>query len=93
MTYSVRSFAWIVVYLLFVLLPLFALLTGSLPSARGFWTEFSAALGYSGLAIMGLQFRSRRASAMSPNRGVKMSYIISIGRFRFARSRWWSCTR
>ena len=56
MTYSVRSFAWIVVYLLFVLLPLFALLTGSLPSARGFWTEFSAALGYSGLAIMGLQF-------------------------------------
>jgi predicted ferric reductase len=56
MTYTVRSFAWIVVYLLFVLLPLFALLTGSLPPARGFWTEFSAALGYSGLAIMGLQF-------------------------------------
>ena len=56
MTYNVRSIVWIVVYLLFVLLPLFALLAGSLPPARGFWTEFSAALGYSGLAIMGLQF-------------------------------------
>src|SRR3974377_267924 len=56
MTYTVRSIVWIVVYLLFVLLPLFALLVGSLPPARGFWTEFSAALGYSGLAIMGLQF-------------------------------------
>ena len=43
-------------YLLFIFLPLFALLTGSLPPARDFWTEFSAALGYSGLAIMGLQF-------------------------------------
>ncbi|HEX8813711.1 MAG TPA: ferric reductase-like transmembrane domain-containing protein, partial [Terracidiphilus sp.] len=56
MTYTVRSIVWIVVYLLFILLPLFALLTGSLPPARDFWTEFSAALGYSGLAIMGLQF-------------------------------------
>jgi hypothetical protein len=56
MTFSVRSVVWLVVYLLFVLLPLFALLAGSLPPARGFWTEFSAALGYSGLAIMGLQF-------------------------------------
>jgi predicted ferric reductase len=56
MTYTVRSLVWIVVYLLFVLLPLFALLLGSHPPARDFWTEFSAALGYSGLAIMGLQF-------------------------------------
>jgi predicted ferric reductase len=56
MTYNARSIVWIVVYLLFVLLPLFALLAGSLPPTRGFWTEFSAALGYSGLAIMGLQF-------------------------------------
>jgi predicted ferric reductase len=35
---------------------LFALLAGAHPPARGFWTEFSVALGYSGLAIMGLQF-------------------------------------
>ncbi|MCG5233809.1 ferric reductase-like transmembrane domain-containing protein [Xanthobacter oligotrophicus] len=56
MKYTVRSMVWIAVYLLFVLLPLLALLVGSLPPARDFWTEFSAALGYSGLAIMGLQF-------------------------------------
>ena len=35
---------------------LFALLAGSHPPARNFWTEFSVALGYSGLAMMGLQF-------------------------------------
>ena len=36
--------------------PLFALLAGSHPPARDFWTEFAVALGYSGLAMMGLQF-------------------------------------
>ncbi|TCM13029.1 putative ferric reductase [Novosphingobium sp. PhB165] len=56
MTYTMRRVVWVVVYLLFVLFPLLTLLLGSLPPARDFWTEFSAALGYSGLAIMGLQF-------------------------------------
>ena len=54
--YTVRGAIWIIVYLLFILAPLFALLAGSLPPTRDFWTEFSAALGYSGLAMMGLQF-------------------------------------
>ena len=43
-------------YLAFVLAPLFALLIGPLPPSRDFWTEFSIAIGYSGLAMMGLQF-------------------------------------
>src|SRR5262245_66581825 len=55
-TYNVRGAVWLILYLFFVLAPLFALLTGSLPPARDFWTEFSAAIGYAGLAIMGLQF-------------------------------------
>jgi predicted ferric reductase len=55
-TYNARGAAWIILYLFFVLAPLFALLTGSLPPPRDFWTEFSAAIGYAGLAIMGLQF-------------------------------------
>src|SRR5215510_14572113 len=55
-TYNVRGAIWLILYLFFVLAPLFALLTGSLPPARDFWTEFSAAIGYAGLAIMGLQF-------------------------------------
>jgi predicted ferric reductase len=54
--YSLRGAVWILVYLLFILVPLFALLAGSHPPTRDFWTEFSVALGYSGLAMMGLQF-------------------------------------
>ncbi len=54
--YAAHATVWVIVYLLFVLAPLFALLTGSFPPARNFWTEFSVAIGYSGLAMMGLQF-------------------------------------
>src|SRR5215471_3341633 len=54
--YAMRGAVWVFVYLLFVLGPLFALLTGSLPPTRNFWTEFAVAIGYSGLAMMGLQF-------------------------------------
>ena len=54
--YPLRGTVWIVVYLFFILAPLFALLVGSHPPARDFWTEFSVAIGYSGLAMMGLQF-------------------------------------
>jgi predicted ferric reductase len=54
--YTKRGAVWIVLYLFFVLAPLFALMAGSLPPARDFWTEFSVAIGYAGLAMMGLQF-------------------------------------
>ncbi|SHL72035.1 Predicted ferric reductase [Bradyrhizobium lablabi] len=54
--YNLRGAVWILVYLLFILAPLFALLAGSHPPTRDFWTELSAALGYTGLAMMGLQF-------------------------------------
>jgi predicted ferric reductase len=54
--YSFRSGLWLLIYLFFVFAPLFALLLGSHPPARSLWTEFSIALGYAGLAMMGLQF-------------------------------------
>jgi predicted ferric reductase len=54
--HNLRGAVWILVYLLFILAPLFSLLAGSHPPTRDFWTEFSVALGYSGLAMMGLQF-------------------------------------
>ena len=54
--YTLRGAVWIALYLFFVLAPLFALLFGAHPPARAFWTEFSVAIGYSGLAMMGLQF-------------------------------------
>jgi predicted ferric reductase len=54
--YAVRGAAWVILYLFFILAPLFALLVGPLPPTRDFWTEFSVAIGYAGLAMMGLQF-------------------------------------
>jgi predicted ferric reductase len=54
--FNVRGTIWLLVYLFFVCAPLFALLLGSHPPARAPWTEFSIALGYAGLAMMGLQF-------------------------------------
>jgi predicted ferric reductase len=51
-----RGAIWLVGYLLIVLGPLFALLAGNWPTVRDFWTEFSVAIAYSGLAMMGLQF-------------------------------------
>jgi predicted ferric reductase len=53
--FTAHSAAWLATYLFFVLAPLLLLLAGPHPASRDFWTEFSAALGYSGLAIMGLQ--------------------------------------
>lgn len=90
--YAARSVIWMVIYLLFIFLPLFALLTGSLPPARDFWTEFSAALGYSGLAIMGLQFGLTARFRFVTEPWGRMSSIISIGGFRCSLSRGWSCT-
>src|SRR5262245_39357681 len=54
--YALNGAFWVAVYLFFVLAPLFALLAGPLPPSRDFWTELSVALGYAGLAMMGLQF-------------------------------------
>jgi predicted ferric reductase len=54
--YSFRGAIWLLLYLGFILVPLFALLFGAHPPARAFGTEFSVAIGYAGLAIMGLQF-------------------------------------
>jgi predicted ferric reductase len=54
--YTVRGAVWVILYLFFILAPLFALLAGALPPTRDFWTEFSVAIGYAGLAMMGLQF-------------------------------------
>jgi predicted ferric reductase len=54
--YAIHGATWVAGYLLFILAPLFLLLTGSFSPARDFWTELAVALGYSGLAMMGLQF-------------------------------------
>lgn len=54
--YVARRAIWLAVYLLFVLGPVLVLLMGDHPLPRNFWTEFSSAIAYAGLAMMGLQF-------------------------------------
>jgi predicted ferric reductase len=56
MTLAVRAVFWVIAYLGAVLSPLvFAVIGASLPD-HGFWTDFSVALGFVGLAMMGLEF-------------------------------------
>jgi predicted ferric reductase len=61
---TVDAALWLAVYLLAILVPLFALLPGR---AHGFGWDFAMALGYSGLAMLGVQFaltaRFKRATA------------------------------
>lgn len=58
---------WVSVYLGLVLAPLLILMFGEVPPGSGFWWDFSMALGFTGLAMMGIQFlltaRFRHVSA------------------------------
>ena len=58
---------WLCGYLVLVLAPLFVLLIGRVPSGSGFWWDFSMALGFTSMAMMGVQFlltaRFRRVTA------------------------------
>ena len=47
---------WISAYLLVTLAPLLILLIGPRPAGREFWRDLSVGLGYSGFAMVGLQF-------------------------------------
>lgn len=62
-----RAVLWISIYLLLVAAPLLVLLTGQVPAGAGFWWDFSMALGFAGMAMLGVQFaltaRFRRAAA------------------------------
>jgi predicted ferric reductase len=52
----VYGFFWIALYLTLALAPLFSMIFAPIMPGRGFWTELSVALGFAGLAMMGLQF-------------------------------------
>lgn len=51
-----QGILWVIVYLLLTLSPLLILLISPRPQGREFWREFSVALGFTGLAMMALQF-------------------------------------
>jgi len=67
MTPLFSAVCWLSGYLALVLAPLLVLLLGPVPPGSGFWWDFSMALGFAGMAMMGVQFlltaRFRHASA------------------------------
>ena len=56
MTSVVRGIAWLGVFMGICVAPLaFALMSTNQPG-QGFWTDFSVALGFVGLSLMGIEF-------------------------------------
>jgi predicted ferric reductase len=53
---TISGFFWITLYLLLVLTPVALMLVPPVPSGRGFWLEFSVALGFIGLTQIAVQF-------------------------------------
>ncbi len=56
MKWKTRQVFWVGVYFVLVFAPLLILLLAPRPAGRTFWRELSVALGFAGLALMGLQF-------------------------------------
>src|SRR5919202_4120504 len=56
MTLAVRAVFWVIAYLGAVLAPLVFAAIGASQPDHGFWTDFSVALGFTGLSMMGLEF-------------------------------------
>ena len=74
------ALAWIGIYLFLTLFPLLVLLLHPMPQARGFWLEFSVALGFIGLALMVLQFiLAARVNRIEASYGVDL--LIGFHRY------------
>lgn len=53
---STRRWLWLAFYFLVLLAPLIIVMIGPRPGPREFWRELSVAFGFTGLALMGVQF-------------------------------------
>ncbi len=53
---TISKVFWVFCFLTLVLAPLVVLLIAPLPPGRGFWWDFSMALGFAAMAILGAQF-------------------------------------
>lgn len=68
---AVTGAVWGVVYLLAAVAPLFFMLVGDPPPSRGLLVDLSIALGFIGLAMLGLQFAiTARANAVDASYGL-----------------------
>lgn len=56
MNISAQRWLWFLLYGLILLAPLVMVIIGPRPGPREFWRELSVALGFSGLALLGVQF-------------------------------------
>lgn len=56
MKWKTKQVFWIVIYFILIFTPLLILLLAPRPAGRTFWRELSVALGFAGLALMGVQF-------------------------------------
>ncbi len=56
MNRAISGVFWIGLYLLVVMAPVFLMMVPPVPSGRGFWLEFSVALGFVGLTQIAVQF-------------------------------------
>jgi predicted ferric reductase len=52
----VRGIGWIALYLAVAMVPLVFAVIGPVEGGRGFWVEFSVALGFVGMSMLGAQF-------------------------------------
>jgi predicted ferric reductase len=72
-----RASLWIAVYLALVTMPLGLLLVVGAPRGGGFWWDFAMAVGYSGLAMMGIQFAlTARFKHMAAPFGIDIIYYF-----------------
>ncbi|MCB4823944.1 ferredoxin reductase family protein [Roseicella aerolata] len=72
-----RAAAWIAIYLLLVLAPQAVLLLGEVPPGREFWWDFSMALGFAGMAMMGVQFAlTARLRPLTAPFGIDIIYLF-----------------
>ena len=79
-TMVLRGALWIGVFLAVTLSPLVFAVIGMAGAGRGFWTEFSAALGFVGLSLLGLEFGLVHGCARLPPHSGPMR-LSSLARF------------
>jgi predicted ferric reductase len=53
---STKKWLWLLLYFAVLLAPLIVIMIGPRPAPREFWRELSVALGFTGLALVGVQF-------------------------------------
>jgi predicted ferric reductase len=68
-----HGFLWLFFYIVMAIAPLVVATTGGGEGGRGFWTELSVALGFVGLAILGLQF-----AVTARSNGVDTPYGLDV---------------